>query len=91
MKKRRFGRLDGRDVSEITLESDDAAVSILNYGCVLRDWRVDGDGRSLPMTLGFPTVRGLRAALALARRHRRAHRQPHEGRRASSSTARPTR
>ncbi len=54
MKKRRFGRLDGRDVSEITLESADAAVSILNYGCVLRDWRVDGDGRSLPMVLGFP-------------------------------------
>lgn len=53
MGKRRFGRLDGRDVSEITLESGEAAVSILNYGCVLRDWRVDGDGRSLPMTLGF--------------------------------------
>lgn len=54
MKKRRFGSLDGRDVAEITLESADAAVSILNYGCVLRDWRVDGLGRSLPMTLGFP-------------------------------------
>ncbi len=55
MKKRRFGRLDGRDVSEITLESDAAAVSILNWGCVLRDWRVDADGRSLPMALGFPS------------------------------------
>lgn len=54
MKKRRFGSLDGRDVSEITLESADAAVSILNFGCVLRDWRVDALGRSLPMTLGFP-------------------------------------
>lgn len=53
MKKRRFGRCDGRDVSEITLESTDAAVSILNYGCVLRDWRVDALGRSLPITLGF--------------------------------------
>lgn len=66
MNKRRFGRLDGRDVSEITLESDQAAVSILNYGCVLRDWRVDGDGRSLPMTLGFPTFEGYE-------RHARSH------------------
>lgn len=54
MRKRIFGRLDGRDVTEITLESADAAVSILNYGCVLRDWRVDGPDRSLPMVLGFP-------------------------------------
>jgi aldose 1-epimerase len=54
MKKRRFGRHEGRDVTVMTLESADAAVSILNYGCVLRDWRVDGEGRSLPMVLGFP-------------------------------------
>ncbi len=53
MKKRLFGRLDGREVHEITLESADAAVSILSYGAVLRDWRVDAPGRSLPMTLGF--------------------------------------
>lgn len=54
MRKRVFGRCEGRDVSEITLESDSAAVSILNYGCVLRDWRVDGRDGSLPMVLGFP-------------------------------------
>lgn len=54
MMKRKFGRLDGRDVTEVTLESDEAAVSILNYGCVLRDWRVDGSDGSLPMVLGFP-------------------------------------
>ena len=58
MKKRKFGRLDGRDVSEITLESGEAAVSILNFGCVLRDWRVDGPEGSLPMVLGFPTFEG---------------------------------
>jgi aldose 1-epimerase len=66
MKKRVFGRLDGRSVDEITLESADAAVSILNWGCVLRDWRVDGDGRSLPMVLGFPTFEGYE-------RHSRSH------------------
>ena len=54
MKKRVFGRNDGRTVDEIVLESADAAVAILNYGCVLRDWRVDGAGGSLPMVLGFP-------------------------------------
>jgi aldose 1-epimerase len=53
MKKRVFGRHEGRDVTEIVLESADAAVAILNYGCVLRDWRVDAGGRALPMTLGF--------------------------------------
>ena len=56
MKKRRFGQVDGREVSEITLESADAAVSILDWGCVLRDWRVDGPRGSLPMVLGFPSL-----------------------------------
>ncbi len=58
MKKRVFGRHEGRDVTEITLESGEAAVSILNFGCVMRDWRVDGAGGSLPMVLGFPTFEG---------------------------------
>jgi aldose 1-epimerase len=56
MRKRRFGRVDGGEVSEITLESADAAVSILNFGCVLRDWRVDGPSGALPVALGFPTI-----------------------------------
>jgi aldose 1-epimerase len=54
MKKRVFGRRDGRSVDEIVLESADAAVAILNYGCVVRDWRVDGAAGSLPVVLGFP-------------------------------------
>ena len=54
MRKRVFGRKDGRSVDEIVLESADAAVAILSYGCVLRDWRVDVRGRALPMVLGFP-------------------------------------
>jgi aldose 1-epimerase len=53
MRKRAFGRHDGRPVEEIVLESADAAVAILSYGCVLRDWRVDGPEGSLPMVLGF--------------------------------------
>ncbi len=57
MKKRLFGRTeDGRAVEEVVLEGPDAAVSILNYGCIVRDWRVDAPAGSLPMVLGFPRV-----------------------------------
>lgn len=56
MKKRPFGRLDGRSVDQIVIESADAAVSVLSYGCIVRDWRVQGAGRSLPMVLGFPRI-----------------------------------
>ena len=56
MRKRAFGRHEGRTVDEIVLESADAAVAILNYGCVLRDWRVDGADRSLPVVLGFRDI-----------------------------------
>lgn len=56
MKKRLFGRIDGRAVEEVTLESADAAVSILSFGATVRDWRVDSAGRSLPMVLGFPRL-----------------------------------
>jgi aldose 1-epimerase len=58
MKKRVFGRHEGRDVTEIVLESADASVAFLNYGCVLRDWRVDAMGRALPVTLGFADFDG---------------------------------
>jgi aldose 1-epimerase len=56
MKKRRFGAIGGRTVEEVVLESADAAVSIIGYGCTLRDWRVDGAGGSLPVVLGFRSV-----------------------------------
>ena len=57
MKKRQFGRTgDGRAVEEAVLESAEAAVSLLSYGCTTRDWRVDGPGGSLPMVLGFPRI-----------------------------------
>lgn len=54
MKKRVVGRHAGRAVEEIVLESAEAAVAVLSYGCVVRDWRVDAAGRSLPVVLGFP-------------------------------------
>ncbi|WP_111428717.1 aldose epimerase family protein [Rhodobacteraceae bacterium DSL-40] len=56
MKKRHFGKVDQGQVEELVLESADAAVSILNYGCITRDWRVDGPRGSLPMVLGFPDI-----------------------------------
>ncbi|MFQ8431397.1 aldose epimerase family protein [Amaricoccus sp. W119] len=56
MRKTRFGELDGRSVDAVTLESADAAVTILSFGCVMRDWRVDGPNGSLPMVLGFPDM-----------------------------------
>jgi aldose 1-epimerase len=54
MRKRKFGELDGRSVDAVTLESADAAVTLLSFGCVTQDWRVDGPAGSLPMVLGFP-------------------------------------
>ena len=56
MKKKKFGEVDGRSVDAVTLESADAAVTILSFGCVMQDWRVDGPSGSLPMVLGFPDM-----------------------------------
>ena len=68
MKKRLFGRdEDGRAVEEVVLESADAAVAILSYGCVVRDWRVDGAGRQPADGAGLPAARGLPAPFPLAR------------------------
>jgi aldose 1-epimerase len=56
MKKRNFGKVEGRQVEEVVLESADASIGILNYGCVTRDWRVDGPRGTLPMILGFDDI-----------------------------------
>jgi len=48
-----FGRHDGQDVIEATLVDGDTAVSILNYGCVVRDWRVQSGQGEIPTVLGF--------------------------------------
>ena len=47
------GHYQGREVREAVLESAHARIAILNYGCVIRDWRVDADGRAVPCVLGF--------------------------------------
>ncbi len=57
MRKRLFGRDPaGRAIEEVTLESADAAVSIISLGCIVRDWRIDGAAGSLPVVLGFRSV-----------------------------------
>ncbi|MEO0912459.1 MAG: aldose epimerase family protein [Pseudomonadota bacterium] len=48
-----IGRHNGREVREAVLESADARIAILNYGCVVRDWRVEAAGRAVPCVLGF--------------------------------------
>ena len=47
---REVGRLDGDEVREATLESAAARVSVLNCGCVVRDWRIGADA---PVIGGF--------------------------------------
>jgi aldose 1-epimerase len=56
MRKRVFGRLDGAAVEEVTLESADAAVTVMAFGAGVRDWRIESGGRSLPMVLGFRSL-----------------------------------
>ncbi|MEO1001252.1 MAG: hypothetical protein AAFW69_11735, partial [Pseudomonadota bacterium] len=43
------GRFEGRQVLEAVLESDASRLHILNWGCVIRDWRVG----EVPVTLGM--------------------------------------
>jgi aldose 1-epimerase len=50
---RSFGKFEGRDVIEATLLSDAATVSILNYGCVVRDWKIHKTNEAIPVVLGF--------------------------------------
>lgn len=56
MKKRQFGRMDGRPVEEIVLESGEAAVAILSLGASVRDWRLDGPRGSIPVVCGFRSL-----------------------------------
>ena len=45
--------LDGKDVVELSLTSDLAEVKLLNYGCVVRDWRVKTANGMVPVILGL--------------------------------------
>ncbi|WP_108658975.1 aldose epimerase family protein [Acuticoccus kandeliae] len=53
----RFGTFEDKPVYEATLTSDTGVeVKVLNYGAVVRDWRVpDSAGAPFPVTLGFET------------------------------------
>lgn len=52
---RKFGELNGVEVTEAVLTSPQASVAILNFGCVVRDWRVRLGTREIPVVLGFET------------------------------------
>ncbi len=48
------GNLDGKDVVEVKLSSDTAEVKILNFGCVIRDWRVkNAAGQMVPVLVSL--------------------------------------
>lgn len=51
--KRQFGKHEGKAVEEVTLDSGEARITIMNYGCAIRDWRVEAEGRAIPCVLGF--------------------------------------
>ena len=48
-----IGKLDDKDVVELSLTSDLTEVKILNYGCVVRDWRVKSSDGMVPVILGL--------------------------------------
>ncbi|WP_118132704.1 aldose epimerase family protein [Oceanicella sp. SM1341] len=47
-----FDRFEGRTVREGVVEDGPTRISMLDYGCVLRDWRLNG----APMVLGFDSI-----------------------------------
>ncbi len=50
---RTVGRHDGREIREAVLESATSRIAVLNYGALMRDWRVFAAGRAVPCILGF--------------------------------------
>ncbi|MHA3977295.1 aldose epimerase family protein [Halovulum sp. GXIMD14794] len=52
-KIRSIGAHEGETVEEAVLDSGAARISVMNYGCVIRDWRVPAQGREVPCVLGF--------------------------------------
>ena len=53
IKTRKFGTHDNQLITEALLASSQASVAILNYGCVVRDWRVFTSDAKIPVVLGF--------------------------------------
>lgn len=50
---RSIGAHEGATVEEAVLDSGAARIAIMNYGCVIRDWRVPAQSREVPCVLGF--------------------------------------
>lgn len=48
-----IGTHQGRGVDEVVLDSGEARIAVMNYGCVIRDWRVPAQGGEVPCVLGF--------------------------------------
>lgn len=49
-----FGIFEGKRVDQFTLTSDTGVeVDLLNWGCVVRDWRVPVNGAARSVVLGF--------------------------------------
>ncbi len=48
-----IGEYEGKPVEEVVLDSGAARIAVMNYGCVIRDWRVEAGGRPVPCVLGF--------------------------------------
>lgn len=49
----KIGRFDGRDILEAHLQHGNQRVTIMNYGCVIRDWQVACTGGVRHVVLGF--------------------------------------
>ena len=47
------GRHRGREILQVTLQSGAHEVTILNYGCVIQDWRLQCADEVRPIVLGF--------------------------------------
>lgn len=50
---KKIGRFEGHDVLEVELQHGDQMVSIMNYGCVVRDWQLAGAAGVRHIVLGF--------------------------------------
>lgn len=56
-KKTPFGTVDGRAVTEFTLDNGSISFSVLDYGCTLRTLSVPGkEGRPVDIVLGYDSV-----------------------------------
>jgi aldose 1-epimerase len=51
-----FGSYNGLEVREAVLENSTNLISILSFGAITRDWRVDLGSKAIPVVLGFDSI-----------------------------------